>query len=109
LLELFARREVVSVVLGAVVFAATVVGRGWPEVGACCAAAVAVRCVAVLAGEMSPVVATCVVAAAVDSMRVTFGTLGAAVALRVSVGVCVGLVVAVGALWPCVRVMREAT
>lgn len=108
LLEVAVRRAVFVLVLG-VVFAATVVGRGWPVVGACSAPVAVSRRVAVLVGESSPVVATSVAAAAVVSTRVADGVLGAAFALRVSVGVWFGFAVAAGAFWPVVRVMREAT
>ena len=109
LFESFARRALVATGDEVCVFAATVVGRGAPVAGACCAAATAVRCVAVLVGDSSPEVATWVAAAAVVSTLVAEGTLGALLALRVSDGVCVGLGVAVGADWPAVRVIREAT
>lgn len=35
MVALVERREVLAAVVGVVVFAATVVGRGWPVVGAC--------------------------------------------------------------------------
>jgi hypothetical protein len=94
---------------GAAVFAATVAGRGVPCAGACCSAAVAERCVAVLAGDSSPVVATCVLAAGAVSTRVAAAMLGALLVLRVIDGAAVGFAVAVGANCPVCRVMREAT
>ena len=63
---------------------------------------------AVLVGERSLLLATCDGAAAEVATRVAAGTLGALLVLRVSVGACVGWAVAVGALWPVVRVIREA-
>lgn len=53
-----AERRVLVEVVGLVLFVAIVAGRGWPVVGACCSAAVVVRCVAVLVGESSPAFAT---------------------------------------------------
>jgi hypothetical protein len=98
-------RRGLGVAVGFGLVVATVVGRGWPVVGACCSAAVVARWVAV---ERSLWLATCVGAAAAAATRVADGVLGAFVALRVRVGVWAGWAVTVGEVCPVVRVIREA-